>query len=58
MRLYWTSKPPSQVNQGWILWSKIDFNDFDPDSDQVAALLFITRKKEIKTIKNYRLISN
>ena len=40
MRLYST----------WILWSKNDFKDMNPDSYQVATLLFITRKKEIEIL--------
>jgi hypothetical protein len=45
MRSYTFSKPPSMVNPGWIYWSAKDLEN--PDSNQIAAFLFVTRKKEV-----------
>jgi hypothetical protein len=50
MQNYIYSKPPSAINQGWFYWTTPDFKKINPDSDQVAALIFITRKKEIGII--------
>jgi hypothetical protein len=50
MKLYTNSKPLSKVNHDWIYWSRPDFKTTKPDSKQIAALLFITRKKEIEII--------
>jgi hypothetical protein len=47
---YIYSKPPSAINQGWFYWTTPDFQKINPDLDQVAALIFITRKKEIGII--------
>ena len=47
MRSYASSKPPSTVNPGWLYWLSSDFEKISPDSNKIAALLFITRKKEI-----------
>jgi hypothetical protein len=47
MRSYASSKPPSTVDPGWLYWSSSDFEKISPDSNKIAALLFITRKKEI-----------
>jgi hypothetical protein len=44
MRSYTSSKPPSTVNPGWIYWSAKDLKN--PNSNQIAAFLFVTRKKE------------
>jgi hypothetical protein len=35
------------VNPGWLYWSSSDFEKISPDSNKIAGLLFITRKKEI-----------
>jgi hypothetical protein len=35
------------VDPGWLYWTTPEFKKINPDSDQVAALLFVTRKKEI-----------
>jgi hypothetical protein len=45
MRSYTSSKPPSTVNPEWIYWSTKDLQN--PDSNQIAAFLFVTRKKEV-----------
>jgi hypothetical protein len=47
MRNYINSKPPLAVNPGWLYWSTPEFKKTNPDSDQVAAFLFVSRKKEI-----------
>jgi hypothetical protein len=50
MRSYLISKPPSQLNPSWIDWSLGNFITLDPESEQVVALLYITRKREIGII--------
>jgi hypothetical protein len=45
MRSYTSSKPPSTVNPGWIYWLAKDLEN--PDSNQITAFLFVTRKKEV-----------
>jgi len=35
------------VDPGWLYWTTPDFKKINPDSDQVAALLYVMRKKEI-----------
>jgi hypothetical protein len=50
MRNYINLKPPLAVDPGWLYWTMPDFKKNNPDSDQVAALLFVTRKKEIGTL--------
>jgi hypothetical protein len=47
MRSYTSSKPPSTVNPEWIYWSAKDLEGISPNSNQVAAFLFVTRKKEV-----------
>jgi hypothetical protein len=47
---YIHSKSPLTVNPEWIYWLTVEFAHIDPDSDQIAALLFIMRKKEIGII--------
>ena len=48
MRSYTSSKPPSTVDPpGWLHWSSSDIEKISPDSNKIAVLLFITRKKEI-----------
>jgi hypothetical protein len=47
MRNYINLKPPPAVDPGWLYWTTPEFKKFNPDSDQVSALLFVTRKKEI-----------
>ena len=47
MRNYINSKPPSAVDPGWLYWTTPEFKKNNPDSDQVATLLFVMRKKEI-----------
>ena len=47
MRNYIYSKTPSAVDPGWLYWTTPEFKKMNPDSDQVAAFLFVTRKKEI-----------
>jgi hypothetical protein len=59
MRSYLISKPPSKIDVGWINWLAKDFKNLDPESDQIAALVFVTQKLNICTIykptpvKNY-----
>jgi hypothetical protein len=54
MRNYINYKPPLIVEQGWISWSTPNFKAINPDSDQIAALLFIKkiRKLESSTDQN------
>jgi hypothetical protein len=47
---YLTSKPPSQVNSSWFTWSLGDFTNIDPESDKIAALLYVTQKNKIGII--------
>ena len=47
MRSYSLSKPPSTIDPNWIFWSSADFENLSPDSNEIAALLYVTRKKEI-----------
>jgi hypothetical protein len=47
MRNYINSKSPLAVDPGWLYWTMLDFKKNNSDSDQVAALLFVMRKKEI-----------
>ncbi len=47
MRNYINLKPPLAVNPGWLCWTTPEFKKTNPDSDQVAAFLFVLRKKEI-----------
>jgi hypothetical protein len=48
MRSYLISKPPSKINVG--CWSAKDFKNLDPESDQIAALFFVTKKLNICAI--------
>ena len=51
MRLYSATKPPSPINSDWIYWTnKSHFKNIEADSNQISALLFITRNKEIEII--------
>jgi hypothetical protein len=50
MRKYINYKPPLMVEQGWIIWSTPNFKTISPNSDQIATLLFINKKKEIGII--------
>jgi hypothetical protein len=50
MQNYIYSKTPLAIIQGWFYWTMPDFQKINPDSDQVATLIFITRKKEIGII--------
>jgi hypothetical protein len=47
MRNYINLKPSSAVDPGWLYWTTPEFKKNNPDSDQLATLLFVTRKKEI-----------
>ena len=42
--------PCSLVPPEWVYWSTKDFGVLDPDSNKVAALFLISRKKEISII--------
>jgi hypothetical protein len=35
------------IDPNWIFWSSVEFENLSPDSNEIAALLFVTRKKEI-----------
>jgi hypothetical protein len=50
MKNYINYKPPLIVKQGWGFWSNPNFKAISPDSEQIAALLFINNKKEIRII--------
>jgi hypothetical protein len=50
MRNYINYKPPLIVKQGLIFWSTLDFKTISPNSEQIAALLFINKKKRIGII--------
>jgi hypothetical protein len=56
MRNYINSKPPSAVDLGWLYWSPPEFKKNNPDLDQVAAFLFMSRKKEIGVLYKPTLI--
>jgi hypothetical protein len=47
MRSYSSSKPPSTIDPAWIFWSAADFEKISTKSNEIAALLFVTKKKEI-----------
>jgi hypothetical protein len=47
MRNYINLKPSLAVNPRWLYWSTPEFKKTNPNSDQVAAFLFVSRKKEI-----------
>jgi hypothetical protein len=46
MSNYINYKPPLIAKQGWTFWSTPDFKAINPDSNQIAALLFINKKKK------------
>ncbi len=51
MRNYINYKPPLIFEQeGWIYWSTPNFKAISPNSDQIATLLIINTKKEIRII--------
>ena len=50
MRLYSASKPTSTVNANWVYWTKSNFKNIESDSNQISALLYITKNKEIEII--------
>ena len=50
MRLYSASKPTSTVDSNWIYWTKSHFKNIKSDSNQISALLYITKNKEIEII--------
>jgi hypothetical protein len=50
MRSYIHLKSPSTVDPEWVYWLTAKFARIDLDSDQIAALLFITRKKKIGVV--------
>jgi hypothetical protein len=45
-----TSKPSSQLDSSWYNWSLGDFIKIDPESNEIAALLYFTCKREIGII--------
>jgi hypothetical protein len=45
-----TSKPPSKIDPNWIIWSLNNFANLDPHSESVAALIYVTRKWDIRVI--------
>jgi hypothetical protein len=47
---YLTSKPPSKIDPNWITWSLEDFANLDPYSESVAALIYVTCKRDIGVI--------
>jgi hypothetical protein len=47
---YLTLKPPSKIDPNWITWSLNDFTNLDPHSKSVAALIYVTRKRDIGVI--------
>jgi hypothetical protein len=47
---YLISKPLSKIDVGLINWSAEDFKNLDPESNQIAALVFFTQKLNICTI--------
>jgi hypothetical protein len=44
---YSSSKPPLTIDPAWIFWSSADFEKISTESHEIAALLFVTKKKEI-----------
>jgi hypothetical protein len=55
---YLISKLPSKINVGWINWSAKDFKNLDPESNQIATLVFVTQKLNICTIYKPTPIKN
>jgi hypothetical protein len=58
MRSYLISKPPSKIDVGWINWLAKDFKNLNPESNQIAALVFVTQKLNICTIYKPTPIKN
>ena len=50
MKNYSLSKPSSIVDPEWIYWSTSEFAKIDPESNQIAALLHLNRKKEVSLL--------
>ena len=50
MRSYLVSKPPSIVEPVWLNWMAKDYKSLDPELNQIAALVYITQKKNVCTI--------
>jgi hypothetical protein len=44
------------VDPGWLYWPMPEFKKTYPDLDQVAAFLFVSRKKEIGVLYKPTLI--
>ncbi len=47
MRNYINLKSPLAVDPGWLYWSTPELKKTNPDSNQVATFLIVSRKKEI-----------
>jgi hypothetical protein len=50
MQSYLISKPPSKVDPIWLNWTAKDYKSLDPESNQIAALVYITQEKNVCTI--------
>jgi hypothetical protein len=55
---YLVSKPPLKINSDWISWLAKDFENLNPESNQIAALVFVTQKLNICTIYKPTPIKN
>jgi hypothetical protein len=47
---YLTSTPPSKIDPDWITWSLNNFAILYPHSKSVAALIYVTHKRDIGMI--------
>jgi hypothetical protein len=47
---YLTLKPPFKIDPNWITWSLNNFANLDPHSESVAALIYVTPKRDIGVI--------
>jgi hypothetical protein len=58
MRSYLVSKPPSKIDPVWLNWTAEDFKRLDPESNQIAALVYITQRKNVCAIYKPTPIKN
>jgi hypothetical protein len=56
MRSYTQSKSPSKVNPKCIFWNASKHKNIEPDSNEIAVLLYISRKREIGIIYKPALV--
>ncbi len=58
MQSYLVSKPPSTVEPAWLNWTAKDYKSLDPESNQIATLVYITQKKNVCTIYKSMPVKN